>query len=215
MRAAKASPRQFVRPPTAQTPARHTEETQSWRTTLAFSAAFFIGYLVGIFAGKWDASAFGTALAAYYMDTQHFASYWAVLSGLLAAVFLQASFVMLCGFHACGIAFLAAFFAAKGALMGLCAACVFSAGGAKALIIHWLLTCLPDLSTFLLLLWLALPTCGVCDTLFRCVFGGTAHISLSQSAKRLLLRYLMVLCIGVPCCLIGAGAAVLFAGVLL
>lgn len=185
------------------------------RLSVLFSGVFFFGYLIGIFLGRNDPPDYGTALAQYYMDGKNYTSLSQVFSGMLAGAFLQVTLVFLCGFSVWGTLFLAAFFAAKGALMGMCASCVFVAGGARSLVIYWLLTCLPDISVLVLEVWLSLHTAYLSGELFRCVFGGATRSGLLRPTKHLMIRYLLAVLLGAVCCGIGAAGSVVFAGVLL
>lgn len=181
-----------------------------------FAAAFLLGYLPGILAGRAGLLALGGELAAYYMDGQRFAVFGSALAALYAAAFLQLTLTMLCGFSALGVPLLAGGFLLRGGFLGLGAASVFAEGGAKALVIHWLLTFLPELALLLLALWLAGCAAGLAGWLYRDTFcGGVARNALSASARRLLIRYGAALGMSLIVCLVGSGLDILFAGVLL
>lgn len=181
---------------------------------LLFFGLFFLGYLGGIYAGR-DGSDYGSTLAQYYMDGQNYTSLLQVFSGLFAGAFLQITLVFVCGFSAWAGLFLALFFAARGILMGICASSIFVAGGARSLIIHWLLTCLPDLSTLFLSLWLAGNAAYLGGELFRCIFVGGNRNGLLRPTKALMLRYLFTVFCSLVLCGIGAAGSIVFAGVLL
>lgn len=181
-----------------------------------FAAAFLLGYLPGILAGRTGALPLGGELAAYYMDGLRYARFAPVLASLLGTAFLQLTCTALCGFSAIGLPALALLFLLRGGFLGLGAASVFVQGGAKALVIHWLLSFLPDLALLLLALWLSGYAARLAGGIFRDVFcGGAARNALFAAARRLLTRYLVSLLGSALVCLIGAGLAVLFAGVLL
>lgn len=184
------------------------------RFWMLFFGLFFLGYLSGIFAGR-DGTDYGTALAQYYMDKQNYTSFMQVFSGLFAGAFLQLTLVFVCGFSAWASLFLAGFFAARGALMGICASGIFVAGGARSLVIHWLLTCLPDIGMLLLSLWLSGNAAHLGGELCRCIFVGGNRNGLLRPAKALMLRYLFAVFCGFLFCGIGAAGSIVFAGVLL
>ena len=98
----------------------------------------------------------GPGLAAYYSQAEHFAHWTQVFADLYSGAFLQCTIVFLCGFSALGPGLIGLFLAGKGVMLGLCAAGVYSNGGAHGLVVYWLLTCLSDLILLVLLLWLAL-----------------------------------------------------------
>lgn len=179
--------------------------------------AFLLGYLPGILLGRGGTAA-GAALAARYMDRQCFAAFGPVFTDLFAGAFLQSTLVLLCGFCALGALTLTALFALKGTWLGFCAANVFAAGGARALVAHWLISCLPDLGILLLLFALTLRAGPLCGALLRTVLGGTppaGSLSAAALTRSLLWRYGLVLAGSAVCCALGAGSAVFFAGILL
>lgn len=190
------------------------------RLGAACITAFLLGYLPGILLGRGGTAA-GAALAAYYMDKQSFAAFGPVFLDLFAGAFLQSTIVLLCGFCALGAVPLAALFAVKGTYLGFCAANVFAAGGAKGLVAHWLITCLPDLGLLLLLFSLTVCAGPLCAALLRTALGGAAPVGILNSAspaaltRTLLWRYGLVLAASAACCALGAGSAVFFAAILL
>lgn len=204
-----------------ETPRRPAAAAPPWgdrpgRAPWGFAAAFLLGYLPGILAGRAGRLPLGSELAAYYMDGQRFASFGPVLASLFGTAFLQLTLTMLCGFSAIGMPALALLFLLRGAFLGLGASSVFVQGGAKALVIHWLLSFLPELTLLLLALWLSGYAAQLAGGLFREVFGGgAARNALFAAARRVLVRYFVVLLASGVICLLGAGLAVLFAGVLL
>lgn len=199
---------------TAAPPLRHAPDGigGAW----GFTAAFLLGYLPGIVVGRSGTTALGAELAAYYSDSQRFSGFGAAFAGLFAGAFVQLSITMLCGFFALGIPFLAFFFALRGSFLGLGAASVFAAQGAKALVVHWLLDLLPELFLLLLTLWLSGYAANLSGQLFRAVFlGGTARSMMAGGTRRLITRYLIALLLIVPACVLSAGLGILLAGNLL
>lgn len=187
----------------------------SVRPGLLLTVFFLLGYLPGILAGR-GGLPLGQALAAFYMDRQSFAAFGPVFVDMLAGAFLQCTLVLLGGFCALGWAVMAAVFALKGAYLGFCAASVFAAGGARALVVHWLLNCLPDLAVLMLLFSLALCAEPLSTALLRAAFGGGDRFGSTAALSRaLLVRYLIVLAAGAGCCALGAWSAVFFAAALL
>ncbi|MGN0983611.1 MAG: hypothetical protein ACI4OI_02115 [Gemmiger sp.] len=181
-----------------------------------FTAAFLLGYLPGIVAGRSGSTALGGELAAFYLDGQRFSGFGTAFAGLFAGAFVQLSVTMLCGFFALGVPFLAFFFALRGSFLGLGAASVFAVQGAKALVVHWLLNLLPELFLLLMALWLSGYAANVSSQLFRAAFlGGAARGAMSGGVRRLLTRYLIALLLVLPICAISAGLGILFAGILL
>lgn len=179
--------------------------------------AFLLGYLPGILLGR-DGTSAGAALAARCMDKQSFAAFGPVFTDLFAGAFLQSTLVLLCGFCALGAVTLTALFALKGMWLGFCAANVFAAGGARALVAHWLISCLPDMAVLLLLFALTLRAEPLCGALLRTALGGAQPASSMSPAaltRSLLWRYGLVLAGSAACCALGAMSAVFFAGVLL
>lgn len=178
---------------------------------------FLLGYLPGIWLGRGGTAA-GSVLAAQYMDKQSFAAFGPVFVDLLAGAFLQSTLVLLCGTCALGMLPLVLLFAIKGGWLGFCAANVYAAGGAGALVAHWLITCLPDLAVLLLLFSLVLRAGPLCRALLHTVLGGArpaGSCSVTALARTLLWQYGLVLAGSAVCCALGAWSAVFFAGVLL
>lgn len=186
----------------------------AWQTGAAFGALFFLGYLFGILKGRLGDSDFGAALAAYYMDGDHFSVVGTLFFDLYSGAFLQAVLVLVCGFSAMGTALLGGYFCLRGAVMGLCAASVFVQGGTRALVVHWMLTCLPDLGVFLVMLWLACQANACALALLRGMsYGG--HLRQAPPLRAMLVRFLVSLLLAAGICLLGAASGVVFAGVLL
>lgn len=190
-------------------------ETASWTTVLLFGVLFFAGYLGGVLKGRTGQSDLGEQLADYYRTAEHFSAFMPLFLDLFGSALLQAVLVLACGFSALGTGFLGLYFIARGAVLGLCAACVFVQGGTKALVVHWMLTCLPDLSIFLVMLWLAVQASRCAGGVFRVLLGGGAHLRQTPSVRRLVLRFFVALLLCAVFCLIGSASGVLFAGVLL
>ena len=138
----------------------------------AFSSAFLTGYLAGIPLG------------------------WSVWCSWFAAAFLQASLIYLCGFHLWGSIFMGAYFAFKGTVLGVCASAIYASGGARALVVYWLLNCLPELVLSAFMLWLAHSSCRVSQSLSSIVFSG-CRCALNGAIRRLSVHYL--LCLLVRC----------------
>lgn len=218
MRAAKTAQVWQWPAPRRETPPDQTAQRRrpQVQPVIGLAFLFLTGYLGGILVCRSGVPEFGILLADYYMDKQNFTAFGSVFASMAAALFLQASAVTLCGTSAVGAAPLALLFASKGLLTGAAAASVYAAGGARGLVVYWLLTCLPDIAVLLLLLWLSQAAYGLSRALFQIMLGGgTVRGALKVKAKMLLYRYLLTLVVGVGCGVLGAGAAVLFAGVLL
>lgn len=183
---------------------------------LGFAALFLAGYVAGILLCRGSIPAVGQILADYYTDKQNFAAFVSTFAAQFSSVFLSASVVALCGTSALGPALMALFFAGKGTLLGLCAAAVYVQSGNRGLVIYWLLTFLFDMAALLLLLWLSEAACRFSCALLRAVRQGSAIRGvLWIQAKDLAFRYLITLALAAACSVLGAGSAVLFAGVLL
>lgn len=196
--------------------AESTHPSIYWRNAgLLFVCLFFAGYLLGILNGKTGSSAFVDFLAAHYMDDTAFSSFSSLFFDLCSGAFLQSLLVLLCGFSAVGSLFLSLYFAARGAVLGLCAAAVFVQGGTRALVIHWMLTCLPDLGIFLVMLWLSVRANRCACLIFRTAILNAGHLRQSFPLRQLLMQFLTALLLCAGCCLLGAASGVLFAGVLL
>lgn len=186
-----------------------------WKAALLFGILFFIGYLSGIGEGRAGSSEFGAALASYYTDSANFAAVSPLFMTLFGAAFLQAVLVFLCGFSALGSLFLGTYFAARGAVLGLCAAGVFVSGGTRGLVVHWMLTCLPDMGVFLVMLWLAVRANQCAVLIFRSLINAGGHVRSVPPLKALLIRFAVALLLAAAVCLFGAASGVVFAGVLL
>lgn len=190
-------------------------QSTAWRAGAAFGLLFFLGYLFGIFKGRLGESSFGASLAAYYMDGEHFSAAGTLFLDLYSGALLQAILVLVCGFSALGTVLLGGYFCLRGAVMGLCAASVFVQGGTRSLVVHWMLTCLPDLGVFLVMLWLAAQSNVCAMAMFRCTFYGSGHLRQGMPLRPLLIRFLLALLLAAVLCLLGAASGVVFAGVLL
>ena len=199
-----------------------SDKGQKMRTTrfvpnagVLFVILFFAGYLGGIFKGRECSSDFGELLAAYYMNSSSYTSFFSRFLDIFGNAFLQSILVLLCGFSAMGSLFLGLYFAARGAVLGLCAACVFVQGGTRALVVHWMLTCLPDLGVFLVMLWLSIRANRCACLIFRTAILNSGHLRQSFPLRQLLMHFLTALLLCTGCCLLGAASGVIFAGVLL
>lgn len=184
------------------------------RDLLAFSAAFLAGYLAGIPLGRFELHGAFAALTQHIMSAQSYTSFWPVWCSWFAAAFLQASLIYLCGFHLWGSIFMGAYFTFKGTVLGVCASSVYGSGGARALVIYWLLNCLPELVLFAFMLWLAHISCSVSQNLSRIVFSG-CRSTLNSAIRRLSVHYLLCLLGCAASSFVFSGSAVLFASVLL
>lgn len=193
----------------------HNVRSNSWSGIFLFGALFLVGYLGGVLKGRTGQSELGNQLAAYYQTAENFSAFVPLFLDLLGSAFLQATLVLACGFSAVGSGFLCLYFVARGAVMGLCAASVFVQGGTKALVVHWMLTCLPDLSVFLIMLWLAAQAQRCAGEMLRLLLGNGSHLRQTPQVRKLLLRFATALFLSVVSCVVGAASGVLFAGVLL
>lgn len=187
----------------------------SWRIVALFGVLFFAGYVGGIWRGRLGSSIFGEELAAYYMDPENFSSFPTLFLNLFGGAFLQVTLVLLCGFSALGSAFLPLYFAARGVVLGICVAGIFVRGGTRALVIYWLLTCLPDLGIFLVMLWLAIQAHICAFGLLRSLLGTGARRHSQMPVKKLIIRFVTAILLCAGCSLLGAASGVLFAGALL
>ena len=140
-----------------------------------FAAAFFLGYLPGIWLGRGEVLEIGAQMAGWYLDKQSYPAFGPVLVANLAAnAILQVTILFLCGLSAAGVPLLALFFTGRGCFMGLCAGSVFALGGAKSLVVYWLMHCLPDLGVLAAEMWMALYATTLSGGLFQEVFGSGA-----------------------------------------
>lgn len=215
MRAVKPAPRGLngLRPAVPEVTARGNTRPG---TVAGFVVSFFLGYVPGILLGHSGQLLWAADLAAYYMDAQNFVSLGTVWAAGFAALFIQLIAVALCGFSALGVPFLAASFAARGAYLGLRASCVYTLGGSKAFVIHWLLTCVTDVGGFLLSMWLGLYAADLASGLTKAVFsGGAARNALFAAARRLILRCCIAILAAGIVSAVGAALSVLFGGILL
>lgn len=193
---------------------RPRDGNSTWKITALFGLLFFAGYMVGILKGRSEESNFGKLLAAYYMEAKNFSLFTPLFWNEFGSAFLQAVLVLACGFSALGSGFLCLYFAARGAVWGLCASSVFMQGGTRALVIHWLLTCLPDLSVFLVMLWLAMQA-HLCASGILRGLTGSSQLRLTAQLRKLLIRFFTVVALCAGFCMLGAASGVLFAGVLI
>lgn len=150
----------------------------------AFSSAFLTGYLAGIPLGRFELHGAFTSLTEHVMAAQSYTAFWSVWCSWFAAAFLQASLIYLCGFHLWGSIFMGAYFAFKGTVLGVCASAIYASGGARALVVYWLLNCLPELVLSAFMLWLAHSSCRVSQSLSSIVFSG-CRCALNGAIRRL------------------------------
>ena len=180
----------------------------------AFSSAFLTGYLAGIPLGRFELHGAFTSLTEHVMAAQSYTAFWSVWCSWFAAAFLQASLIYLCGFHLWGSIFMGAYFAFKGTVLGVCASAIYASGGARALVVYWLLNCLPELVLSAFMLWLAHSSCRVSQSLSSIVFSG-CRCALNGAIRRLSVHYLLCLLGCAVSSFMFSGSAVLFASVLL
>ena len=171
--------------------ATDSERIQRMGPVLLCAAAFLLGYLPGIFAGRGGQTVLGQQLANYYMESERFSVWGTSFFNQMASSFVQLFLVALCGLSVLGTGLLITFFGAKGIFMGFCAANVVAAGGGGALAAYWVNSCLPNLSLLFLALWLAGFASQLSHRLFQSVFlGGAPRGQLEAAARRM----------GVRCC---------------
>ena len=186
------------------------------RAAPGFAAAFFLGYLPGIWLGRNEVLEIGSQLAAWYLDKQSYPAFSQVLTNLAAGSILQVTLIFLCGLSAAGVPLLALFFAGRGCFLGLCAGSVFAFGGAKSLVIYWLMRCLPDLAVLAAEMWLALYATTLSGGLFQEVFGsGAPRGMISGGMRRLFIRYIVSFLLILLFCVLSAGLDILLAAILL
>ena len=181
----------------------------------AFSSAFLTGYLAGIPLGRFELHGAFTSLTELVMAAQSYTAFWSVWCSWFAAAFLQASLIYLCGFHLWGSIFMGAYFAFKGTVLGVCASAIYASGGARALVVYWLLNCLPELALSAFMLWLAHSSCRVSQSLSSIIFSGCRCAALNGAIRRLSVHYLLCLLGCAVSSFMFSGSAVLFASVLL
>ena len=220
MRAARSAPH-WPRPARQTGESAAAQPKSGYRipaTVVGFALAglFLAGYITGLLICRSDLPNAGKVLAGYYMDKQNFSTFGRTFSAMFSATFLQASLILLCGTSLAGIPLAAIAFCAKGTAMGLCAASIYSVQGTRGLVIYWLLSCLHDMAVLLLLVWLAQAAAVLSAAMLRAVWSGNSiRGALKIKAKTLIFRYVAVILVGAVCAFLGAGSAVLFAGVLL
>ena len=93
-------------------------------------------------------------------------------------------------------------------------AAIYASGGARALVVYWLLNCLPELVLSAFMLWLAHSSCRVSQSLSSIVFSG-CRCALNGAIRRLSVHYLLCLLGCAVSSFMFSGSAVLFASVLL
>lgn len=156
---------------------------------IAYAAAFLLGYLPGLLAGRGGQNDLGQQLAAYYTDTIRLSTWSQAFSGQMSAAFLQLLVVILCGFSVFGSVFLTIFFAARGSFFGFCAANVLAGSGVQALALYWVTDCLPGLLVLFVCLRLACHAVQLSSGLFKSTFGGGApRGQVATAARKLLVR---------------------------
>lgn len=206
-----------LRRPAAPGPAAITRNAACCvRAAPGFAAAFFLGYLPGIWLGRGEVLEIGAQLAGWYLDKQSYPAFGPVLANLAANAILQVTILFLCGLSAAGVPLLALFFTGRGCFMGLCSGSVFALGGAKALVVYWLMHCLPDLGVLAAEMWMALYATTLSGGLFQEVFGsGAPRGMISGGMRRLFIRYIVSFLLVLLFCVLGAGLDILLAAILL
>lgn len=206
-----------LRRPAAPGPAAITRNAACCvRAAPGFAAAFFLGYLPGIWLGRGEVLEIGAQLAAWYLDKQSYPAFGPVQANLAANAILQVTLIFLCGLSAAGVPLLALFFTGRGCFMGLCAGSVFALGGAKSLVVYWLMHWLPDLGVLAAEMWMALYATTLSGGLFQEVFGsGAPRGMISGGMRRLFIRYIVSFLLVLLFCVLGAGLDVLLAAILL
>lgn len=206
-----------LRRPAAPGPAAITRNAACCvRAAPGFAAAFFLGYLPGIWLGRGEVLEIGAQLAGWYLDKQSYPAFGPVLANLAANAILQVTLIFLCGLSAAGVPLLALFFTGRGCFMGLCAGSVFALGGAKSLVVYWLMHCLPYLGVLAAEMWMALYATTLSGGLFQEVFGsGAPRGMISGGMRRLFIRYIVSFLLVLLFCVLGAGLDVLLAAILL
>lgn len=172
-------------------PIRVSERVYPMGPVLLCAAAFLLGYLPGILAGRGGETVLGQQLASYYMDAGHFSSWSSAFSNQMASTFVQLFLLTLCGLSAIGTGALVLFFAAKGIFMGFCAANLVALGGGQALLVYWVISCLPNIVLLFWELWLAGYAAQLSHGLFQSIFSGGAPRGQLEAAVRR---------VGVRCC---------------
>lgn len=181
-----------------------------------FAFLFLAGYMAGIVLCRTGIPDFGAMMAEYYMDKQNFSSFLPVYCAQVSALFLQIVLLLLCGGNVVGFALTPAFFAGKGALLGICAASVLAQSGARGLVVYWLLTGVQDAAVLILLIWVAQAGHHLSTALLKNLMTGAAvRGAMKVKAKILGMRGLFGILVGAGISALGTGAAVLFASVLL
>lgn len=175
-------------------PAATSEKMRRIGPVLLCSAAFLLGYLPGILAGRGSQTVLGQQLADYYMESGRFSAWGPVFANQMTVSFVQLLLIALCGLSVIGTGLLVTLFGAKGAFMGFCAANVVASGGGGALAAYWVNSCLPNLSLLFLGLWLAGYAAQLSHSLFQSVFlGGAPRGQLEAAARRMGVRYCVAL----------------------
>ena len=201
-------------PPRPAVPGEAEREQRRILWHFLLGSVFVAGYLGGLWAGRTQEPEFGRSLARFYMDSSQYLAYGGVFGSLFSGSFLQLTTVLLMGFSALGVGLLPVFFLAKGAFYGLGAASVYLQGGARGLVVHWLINSLPDLFLLFVLLWFALRAKTMAEDLGRCLQGGS-RLRRTMPVGKLLLDYGLALLLAALLSALGAALAVIFAGVLL
>lgn len=180
-----AGHRRSCRVPRVRTPVPYNRKEPLTGAYILFAILFLLGYVPGIVLGRLDSNTLGSVLASYYSDLSCLVSGPSLFLAQISAAFLQLLFVTLCGFSAFGTGGLTVFFLARGAFLGYCASNLFVQEGFDAFWGYWRVTCLPNLTTLFLCLWLSGYAVQISRNLFQSAFlGGAPRGQMSANARR-------------------------------
>lgn len=179
------------------------------------AAAFLAGYPLGIWWGS-KGGEYAAQLVGYILSAESYTGWQSVFGALLSGTFLLLLCIFAAGFCAVGTGLLCLLFAGQGVWLGFCAAAVYLQEGTKALLMYRALLSFQELASLALCLWLAEFAGNLCAGLYLSVFdAGVARGRLQRDAKRLALRFVSAVGLGVGISAVGGGIAVFVAGVLL
>ena len=179
------------------------------------AAAFLAGYPLGIWWGS-KGGEYAAQLVRYILSAESYTGWQSVFGALLSGTFLLLLCIFAAGFCAVGTGLLCLLFAGQGAWLGFCAAAVYLQEGTKALLMYRALLSFQELASLALCLWLAEFAGNLCAGLYLSVFdAGVARGRLQRDARRLALRFVSAVGLGVGISAVGGGIAVFVAGVLL
>ena len=179
------------------------------------AAAFLAGYPLGIWWGS-KGGEYAAQLAGYILSAESYTGRQGVFAALLSGTFLLLLCVFAAGFCAVGMGLLCLLFAGQGTWLGFCAAAVYLQEGTKALLMYRAMLSFQELASLAVCLWLAEFAGSLCTGLYLSVFdAGVARGRLRADARRLALRFVSAVGLGVGISAVGGGIAVFVAGVLL